>query len=94
MTYKAVRPSSAASWQSQLFARLRDREWHQVGELFAGIELQIPLHHATRFVVRRSRRPAGIAELPLGSARWRFFLVRTLPAFEVKGLILAESWSG
>jgi hypothetical protein len=61
-------------WQSQVFARLRDRDWHRVGDLFDEVEGEIALHYAMRFVMHPGR---GRSELPPASyARWRFFLSR------------------
>lgn len=60
------------SWQTQLYTRLRDREWHQIGELFEAVEAAIPLHTAMRHMMHPNR---GRSELPTNdTARWRLFL--------------------
>jgi hypothetical protein len=59
------------SWQTAIFLKLRDREWHQLGALFEQVETQIPLHLA----MRRAMNPArGRSELPTATeARWVMF---------------------
>lgn len=58
------------SWQSELFDQLRDREWHQVGELFEVYERAIPLHFATRRYVLANQT----TKLPeMFDARWGMF---------------------
>lgn len=62
-------------WQEIVYARLRDGEWHTMGELFDLIEMQLPLHFAMREVVRRQgkiREPERI--VPNTHARWRYFI--------------------
>ena len=60
------------SWQAELFQRLRDREWHRLGDLFEAFQHRIPLHFAMRHVMQPCY---GRTELPANSeARWRCFL--------------------
>jgi hypothetical protein len=57
------------SWQAHLFSRLRDREWHGVGDLFAAVERDIPLHHAMRYATHYGRQ-----DLTNNStARWQYY---------------------
>jgi len=59
-------------WQADTFARLRDREWHRIGDLFEAVEAQIPLHIAMRHAMRQSKRLDGA--MPANStARWEVF---------------------
>jgi hypothetical protein len=60
------------SWQAKIFDRLRNRGWHQLGELFESVEADIPLHIAMRHAMQPHY---GRVELPANSeARWRLFL--------------------
>jgi hypothetical protein len=61
-------------WQAEVFARLRDRQWHKLGELFEAVEQQIPLHYAMRYVMHPGRSRTR-TEMPVNSvARWEYFL--------------------
>jgi hypothetical protein len=60
-------------WQAEVFARLRDRQWHKIGDLFEAVEQEIPLHYAMRHTMQPGRRQR--AEMPVNSvARWDYFL--------------------
>jgi hypothetical protein len=59
------------SWQAQVFERLRDRDWHKIGDLFDEVQGEIPLHTAMRHAMHPNYRRV---ELPANSeARWRLF---------------------
>jgi len=61
-------------WQADIFAKLRDREWHLAGDLYQEVETRIPLHIAMRHAMRRTKRQ-GSEELPANStARWELFI--------------------
>jgi hypothetical protein len=56
-------------WQAEVFARLRDREWHVLGELFERFAPQIEFHFAMRAAMR-----GGQKELPpIPKAKWKKF---------------------
>lgn len=71
-------------WQADIFERLRDREWHHLGELFEMVETEIPLHHAMRAAMQESR---GRTEMPnIYTARWdKFRLVLSSIGVETSG---------
>lgn len=68
------------SWQADIFARLRDREWHHLGELFEMVQERIPLHTAMRHAMLR-RKPDDFPAN--GTARWELFL-QTLRIIQVE----------
>jgi hypothetical protein len=58
------------SWQQHVFDRLKDREWHTLGDLFEQVELQIPIHIAMRYAMQSKK----FDELPVPMhARWMLF---------------------
>jgi hypothetical protein len=80
------------SWQAEVFAAMRDRRWHHLGRLFEQFEQQIPLHHATRYVMHPAR---GHSELPInGQARWLYFLsVLATISVETDGAAHSRQWN-
>src|SRR4029077_9874198 len=61
-------------WQADMFAKLRDREWHQVGDLYEEVATRIPLHHAMRHAMRQSSRRGTEALPATTAARWGLFI--------------------
>lgn len=61
------------SWQTKTYDRLvaAGDNWVLLGDIYADVENDMPLHHATRFQAQRGRQHE---EASAETARWRYFL--------------------
>jgi hypothetical protein len=78
---------AGASWQSQVYDQLRDREWHQAGALFDEVRDKIPLHVA----MRHAYSLYGADGVSGGKAQWLYF-TQVLKRIDVERQTTKRTW--